>query len=112
MLIICWSSDVCSSDLAVLVVLDDVDDRQLPQCRHVEALVDLALVDRAVAEIGQRHPVGVAAPVGEGEAGADRHLRADDAVADETVLLSAEPVHRAAPALRVSADATENGQEA
>ena len=40
----------------VAVVLDDVDDRQLPQRGHVEALVDLALVGRAVAEIGRaRH---------------------------------------------------------
>ena len=31
----------------------DVDDRQVPQLGHVEGLVDLALVDRAVAEIGQ-----------------------------------------------------------
>ena len=37
----------------ILVVLDHEDDRQLPQLRHVEALVDLALVGRAVAEIGQ-----------------------------------------------------------
>ncbi len=36
----------------VLVVLDDVDHRQLPQRGHVEAFIDLALVGRPVAEIG------------------------------------------------------------
>ena len=35
----------------VLVVLDDEDDRQLPQLGHVEGLVDLSLVGGAVAEI-------------------------------------------------------------
>ena len=39
--------------MRVAVVLDDVDHRQLPELRHVEALVDLALVGGAVAEIGQ-----------------------------------------------------------
>ena len=66
--------------MRVAVVLDDVDDRQLPQRRHVEALVDLALVGRAVAEIGQARRFLSAIPVGEGQAGAERHLRADDAV--------------------------------
>jgi hypothetical protein len=38
----------------VLVVLDHIDDRKLPQLGHVEALIHLALVRRAVAEIGHR----------------------------------------------------------
>ena len=88
---------------AVSVVLDDVDDRQLPERGHVEALVDLALVDRAVAEIGEAHAAVLAVAVGEGEAGADRHLRADDAVAAVEVLLAAEHVHRAALALGIAA---------
>src|SRR3954452_15310165 len=36
----------------ILIVLDDVDDRQLPELGHVEALVNLALIGRPVAEIG------------------------------------------------------------
>ena len=65
----------------VVVVLDHEDDRQLPERRHVEGLVDLALVGGAVAEIGERNIVVAAVLVGEGEAGAERHLGADDAVA-------------------------------
>ena len=83
----------------VAVVLDDVDDRQLPQRGHVEALVDLALVGGAVAEIGQRNILVAAIAVGEGEAGAERHLRADDAVAAVEMLLLGEHVHGAALAL-------------
>ena len=84
---VCAEARVDRGAHGVAVVLDDVDDRQLPQLRHVEALVDLALVGGAVAEIGQADIVVLAVAVGEGEAGAERHLRADDAVAAEEVLL-------------------------
>ncbi len=90
----------------VAVVLDHVDDRQLPQLRHVEALVDLALVRGAVAEIGERDAPVLAVPVGEAEPGAERDLRADDAVAAVEVLLLGEHVHRAALALGVAAAAS------
>jgi hypothetical protein len=86
----------------VLVVFDDVDHRQLPQLRHVEAFVDLPLVGRAVAEIGQRDIVVPAILVGEGESGAERHLCADDAMPAEEALLDGEHVHRAALALGVA----------
>ncbi len=86
----------------VAVVLDHVDDRQLPQLRHVEALVDLALVGGAVAEIGDADIVVAAVAVGESEPGAERHLRADDAVAAVEALLDAEHVHRAAFALGIA----------
>jgi hypothetical protein len=66
----------------------------------------LALIRRAVAEIGQRHVVVAAITIGECEAGAERHLRADDAVAAEKSLLDAEHVHRAALAARVAVAAT------
>jgi hypothetical protein len=88
---------------AVLVVLDDVDHRQLPQRGHVEGLVDLALVDRAVAQIGQGHAVLVAVFLAEGDTGAERHLGADDAVAAEEAPLAAEHVHGAPLALGVAA---------
>ena len=86
----------------VAVVLDHVDDRQLPQLGHVEALVDLALVGGAVAEIGHGNLAVVAVAVGESEASAERHLRADDAVAAVEALLDAEHVHRAALALGIA----------
>src|SRR5579871_3652883 len=91
---------------AVLVVLDHVDDRQLPQRRHVERFGDLALVDRAIAQVGHRDQRLLAVAVRKREAGADRHLGADDAVAAVEILLAAEHVHRAALALRVAAAAS------
>ncbi len=90
----------------VAVVLDDVDDRQLPQLGHVEALVDLALIGGAVAEIGQADVAVVAILVGEGDAGAERHRGADDAVAAVELLVAAEHVHGAALAVRIAVAAS------
>src|SRR5712691_13703 len=89
----------------VFVVLDHVDDGQLPKLRHVEALVDLALIGGAVAEISAAHAPVLSVAVGEGDAGSDRALRADDAVAAVEVLLDREHVHRAALALGIAAAA-------
>ena len=86
----------------VAVVLYHVDDRQLPQFGHVEALIDLTLVGGAVAEIRHRNIVVAAVAVGEGQAGAERHLGADDAMATEEAALDAEHVHRAALALGIA----------
>jgi hypothetical protein len=83
----------------VLVVLDDVDDRQAPELSHVEALIDLALVGRAVAEIGEGDFLVVPVVVGEAQPCAERDLRADDAVAAVEVGLGREHVHRPALAL-------------
>ena len=83
----------------ILVVLDHEDDRQLPQLGHVEALVDLALIGRAVAEIGEADAAIRFIFVPEGEPGAERDLGADDAVAAVESVLDAEHVHRAALAL-------------
>ena len=80
----------------VAVVLDDVDYRQVPKSRHVEALVDLALVGSTVAKIGERHVVVATVAVGESQTGAERDLCADDAVAAVKVLFLGEHVHRAA----------------
>src|SRR3954469_11332838 len=90
----------------VAVVLDHVDHRELPQLGHVEALVDLALVRGAVAEIGERDAPVLPVPVGEAEPGAERDLSADGAVAAVEVLLLGEHVHRAALALGVAAAAS------
>src|SRR5712692_4705136 len=87
----------------VLIVLDDVDHRELPQLRHVEALVDLALIDGAVPQIGQGCVVVAAVMVGEGEAGPERDLGGHDAMPAEETLLDREHVHRAALALGVAA---------
>src|SRR5690606_39353938 len=65
---------------AVFVVLDHVDDRQLPQRRHVESFVDLPLVGRAVTEVAEADAAVLAIAVGEREPGAERRRRADDAV--------------------------------
>jgi hypothetical protein len=59
-------------------------------------------VGRAVAEVSEGDVVVAAVLVGEGEAGADRHVGADDAVAAVEVLLLGEHVHRAALAARVA----------
>src|SRR5258706_2227295 len=90
----------------VTVVLDDEDDRELPQLRHVETLIDLSLVRCAVAEIGQADKIVAAIAVGESKAGAERHLCGDNAMAAEEILLLAEHVHGAALALGVAAVAS------
>ncbi len=95
----------CAADRGahrITVVLDHIDDRQLPKFGHVEALIDLALVRCAVAEIGDRHIVVAAIEIRESEAGAERNLCADDAVPAIEVLLLGEHVHRAALAARIS----------
>src|SRR5258708_39981412 len=83
------------------VVLDDVDHRELPQLRHIEAFVDLALVRGAVAEIGQTDKIVTAIAIGERKPSPERHLRADNAVAAEESLLLAEHVHGAALAVGI-----------
>ena len=88
---------------AVLVVFDDDDQRQRPQGGHVEGFVNLALVDRAVAQINRANAAVAGILVLEGQAGADRHLRADDSVAAEEVLLPAEHVHGPALASGITA---------
>src|SRR5215472_3545029 len=89
----------------VAVVLDDVNHRQLPQCRHVETFVNLALVDCAVAEIGDRDLAVAAIMMSEREPGSDWDLGADDAMAAKEILFPAEHVHRTALTARVAAPA-------
>ena len=86
----------------VAVVLDHVEDRQLPQRRHVEALVDLPLVDGAVAHVGDADPAILAVLVREREAGPERDLATDDAVAAIEADRAGEHVHRAALALGIA----------
>src|SRR5690606_27953687 len=77
---------------------------QLPQLGHVEALVDLTLVGRAVAEVDEADRVVAAIVAREGQAGAQRHLGADDAVAAIEAGRHVEHVHRPALAPRRAAD--------
>lgn len=59
---------------AVLVILADVNHRQVPELRHVPGLVDLALRRRAVAVQREGHGARAVVLVGEGDTGTDRHL--------------------------------------
>ncbi len=93
---------------AVLVVFDHVDHRQVPDRRHVEAFVDLALVDRAVAEIGHADAAVALVLVSEGQARTERYLGADDAVTAEEILFAREHVH--GPALTLGIAAATTGQ--
>jgi len=77
----------------VLVVLDDEDDRQLPKLRHVERLVDLALVRGTVAEIRETDPAVVPILVCEGKPCAERHRCADNAVAAVEAFVGRKHVH-------------------
>ncbi len=89
----------------VTVVLDHVDDRKLPQLGHIEAFVDLALVGRAVAEIGDADAVIAPVAVRKGKTRSERNLRPHNAVSTVEMLLLAEHVHGAALALGISAAA-------
>src|SRR5260370_42206878 len=55
----------------VTIVFDDVDHGELPQLRHVEAFVDLALVRGAVPEISQTDRIVAAITIGESKPGAE-----------------------------------------
>src|SRR5262249_48364935 len=90
----------------VLIVLDHVDNRQLPQASHVEALVDLALVRRAVSKIRDADLAVLRITVRESDAGAEWNLRTDNAVAAIEILLAAEHMHRAALAFGIAGGAT------
>ena len=79
---------------AVLVVLAAEDDGELPQAGHVVGLEDLALVGRSVAVEGEGHLLLALVLLGEGDAGTDGHLGADDTVA--AVEAGREHVHGAA----------------
>ncbi len=69
---------------------------QLPERGHVERLVEGAVVDRGLAEVADRHLVGVAVLGGERHAGRERDVPADDAVPAEEPERGVEEVHRAA----------------
>ena len=90
-----------------LVVLADEDHRQLPQGRQVQRLMKGALVGRAFAEEGHRHPVLAQLLGREGRAAGRRQAGADDAAAAELVH-RIEQVHVAALALAQAGDLAEH----
>src|SRR3984893_8193909 len=87
----------------VAVILDNIDDRQFPEFRHVETLVDLTLVRRAVAEISEASVAIAAITVGERQPAAERHLRPHDAMAPVKMLCLRKHVHGAALPFRGAA---------
>ena len=62
----------------------------------MSAFVHRALVDGAVAEVADADPILAPVLDGEGDAGGQRDVAADDGVAAEKPLLDVEEVHRAA----------------
>ena len=84
----------------VFVVLDDVDDREIEKGRHVQRLVEAALVHRAIAEEAERSTLEPLVFNAIGEAETERRLAADDAVSAPVVLVRRKEMHRAALALR------------
>src|SRR6478672_4623652 len=86
----------------IAIILDHVDRGQLPQLRHVEAFVDLALIGGAVAEICDADVAVAAVVVGESKTGTERHLRAHNSVPAVETFLHAEHVHGAALAFGIA----------
>src|SRR5438445_3259843 len=91
----------------VLVVLAEVDDRQLPDGGEVERLVDHALVGAPVAEERDDHAVRATDAVGERRSRADGQAGGHDAVTAEDVEVEGGDVHRAAETAAVAVDAAE-----
>ena len=83
----------------VEVVLAEEDDGEVPDGGQVHGLVELALVDGAVAKEAQDDLIIAAILDGEGDAGGDAQLAADDGVAAHEIQFVAEQVHGAALAI-------------
>lgn len=82
-----------------LVVLEEIDDGELPDGRHVDALMEATLVGRAVAEERNGHRTVVANFGRQRRAGGQRDAAADDAVRAEQAALDLRDVHGAAAAV-------------
>ena len=91
----------------VEVVLDQEEDRQLPERRQVHRLAEVAGVGGAVAEDADGDRVFAFVLGGEGEARRDRQVAADDPVAAHEAALAVEDVHRAAAAAAGPVDPAE-----
>jgi hypothetical protein len=88
--------------LVVHVVLARVDDRQLPQLRHVHLFVEHTLAKRALAEEADRHAIVLQILRRERGAGSDAGTAANDRIGAKVAGLRIGDVHRAALALAVA----------
>jgi hypothetical protein len=77
----------------VEVVLNQEDHRQAPKSRQIHRLAEVAGVGGAVTEHADGHLVGAAVIGGEGQAGSQRQVAADDSVAAHEAVLEVEDVH-------------------
>ena len=85
---------------AVLVVLADPQDGQLPDLGQVQRLVEITDIGSAIAEHTDRHGVVMLVQVAQRQPGGDRQVRADDGVPAPEILAHIGHVHRAAFAVR------------
>ena len=92
---------------AVVVVLADEDNGELPDRGHVQRLMESALVGGAVAEEAGTDLIGAADLGGQARADRDVVARAHDAVGAQDAQVSIRNVHRAALALAVAGVAAE-----
>ena len=92
---------------SVEVVLDQEDDRQLPQRGEVHRLAEVAAVRRAVPEHADGDRILALVLGGESQARRDREVAADDAIAAHEAALGVEDVHRPAAAARAAVLAAE-----
>src|SRR5690606_35782989 len=90
------------SSHGIFVILDHINDRQAPEFGHIKSLIDLPLVDRAVAHIAERDGIAALIFLAEGKAGAKRNAGADNAMPAEEVGLAREHMHGAALALGIA----------
>src|SRR5919197_1290295 len=97
--------------LVVLVVLADVDDRELPERRHVHDLVDEALPECALAEEPARDLVRAEPVRRERRPRRDPGRAADDGVRAEVSVLVVGDVHRTALAAAVAGFPSEQLRE-
>ena len=97
----------------VQVVLAAEQHGQLPECRQVHALVELAFGDGAFAEEACRHAPASLELVRERETHGEREAAAHDRVAPEEAAAGVEDVHRAAAAAAAALElAVHLGEEA
>jgi hypothetical protein len=83
-------------ELSEAVVLADEDQRQLPERRQVDRLVEITGLHRAVAEEDDGDDVAAADPIGKGGAERQRDVAADHAGGPHQPMLGVDDVHRAA----------------
>ena len=87
---------------AIFIVFNDIDYRQLPKGGHVESLIDLALIHRAITGIGHADIVCFIVFHGKGDTGAKGNLCTDDAMPAIEMLFLGEHVHGTALALGIT----------